>query len=251
MAYTNNSLGNIAYENFLVTTATAAVDRKLSITNSDNSNAASHAHLQLTTGGATGGNPYINWYIDTAGVISMGLANASSDTLIMTNGVDLASGSSIWTMTQAGERNMPLQPSFYAYCSNQQDDVTGDGTAWDDYFEAELWDQNNDYTVATGGANGYFTAPVTGRYFFKTGIKFINMGTLDVLVELVTSNRTYVLKQDYSHRNSANIQLITCFGYADMDAADTAYTQYTLTGGSKTVDVAASIDSCFAGELSV
>jgi hypothetical protein len=90
MAYINNSLNNSAYEDFLVTTATAGTDRALTVSNTDNSAAASAAHVQVTVGGSTStGDPYVNFLVAGAGTFSIGIDNSNSDKLVISNSAAL------------------------------------------------------------------------------------------------------------------------------------------------------------------
>lgn len=102
MTNINNTINSTSKQDFLVTTATAGVDRKLSITNTDNTNAASHSHLQLTTGGSSGGDPYTNYSITGGGTFSIGIDNSDSDLLKITNGATTSSGTDRITLTSAG-----------------------------------------------------------------------------------------------------------------------------------------------------
>lgn len=109
MVYTNNSLNNVAKEDFLVTTATAGADRKLSVTNTDNSAAASAAHVQVTVGGTTStGDPYTNYLVTGGGTWSIGIDNSDSDKFKLTTGATPSAGSTAVEVLSAGSVNVLL-----------------------------------------------------------------------------------------------------------------------------------------------
>lgn len=94
--------GTSADGNFTFTTATAGTDRTLSVTNTENTNAASHAHTQITTGGASGGDPYTNYLVSGAGTYSIGIDNSDSDYLKITTGATPSAGSTLMRLTNSG-----------------------------------------------------------------------------------------------------------------------------------------------------
>jgi len=88
---------------FTFSTATAAADRALTVSNSDNSAAASAAHLQVSVGGAVStGDPYINLLVSGAGTYSLGIDNSDSDEFKITTGASPSAGTELFTMTSAG-----------------------------------------------------------------------------------------------------------------------------------------------------
>ena len=222
------------------------------IKNTDNTSAASHSYMQIGTGGAGSGDPYLNFLIAGAGTFSVGIDNSDADKLKITSGATPSTASTLWEMTSGGDRVMPLQCSFYGYCSNPQANVTGDGTIWDNYYETEVWDQGGDHTVAAGGVKNFMTAPVTGKYFFKAGVYLQQVpAATDFTLEIVTTSRVYSIYSGAKTADVSNNLIFTGFCYAIMTAGDTAYSRCIVTGGAKTVDINSTIDSSFAGELSV
>lgn len=148
-------------------------------------------------------------------------------------------------ISAAGEVTKPLQPCFLA-TAVQQNNVTGDATLYTIQFTTEIFDQGADFD-----GTSTFTAPVTGRYEFQlllyiTGIT-ANHGELKV--DLVTSNRTYILhKVEVNSIDVTGIYSITSKIIADMDAADTAHITIAISAVDKVVDITAN-DNYFSGCL--
>jgi hypothetical protein len=90
--------------NFTFTSATAAVDRTVTISNTDNSAVASQAHLQVTVGGSTStGDPYENFLVTGAGTYSIGIDNSvAGDPFKITASATPSAGSDLFTMTSTG-----------------------------------------------------------------------------------------------------------------------------------------------------
>lgn len=100
MVYVNNSINNKSNEDVLVTTATAAVDRALTVSNTDNTAVYSASHVQVTVGGTTStGDPYINFNIPGGSTYSIGPDNSNSDVLTVTNGANPSAGTTIATIS--------------------------------------------------------------------------------------------------------------------------------------------------------
>lgn len=145
------------------------------------------------------------------------------------------------------------QPSFCAYNSSADANVTGDGTAYAVICNSEIWDQNSDYNNATGG----FTAPSTGRYRFRGSVQLSNLGAShsQVFLYLVTSNRTYTLalfNPVNLRTGGSNIVVAAGEVLADMDASDAAYLYVAVSGSTLTVQVdgySSSINTSFSGQL--
>lgn len=119
MTNINNTINSTSKQDFLVTTATAGVDRKLSITNTDNTNAASHSHLQLTTGGGAGGDPYTNYSITGGGTFSAGIDNSASDQYIISDGATPSAGNQLFVLNSNGAA---LQTQYFYQIYNKNND---------------------------------------------------------------------------------------------------------------------------------
>ena len=206
------------------------------IANSDNTAAASNAALNLSVGGITStGDPYVNWLVTGSNTYSMGIDNSASDELKITSGANPSAASTLWSMTTAGERTMPLQPAFCARLTAGVNNVTGDGTAYNISFTDELFDQGADYATPS------FTAPVNGRYYLSTIVMFKELGAAHTLGEVIIKTSNNDLQVGWGNyaamRSSSNYLHIMESFLMDMDAADTAYVRVEVSNGTKTVDI--------------
>jgi len=171
--------------------------------------------------------------IDYTGNLS-GVGTITGVGLISTGGANSFTG----TVVQ------PTQPSFSAYSSSTQSNVTGDGTVVTIVFGTELYDRANNFSSTT------FTAPVGGDYTFTVGLHVLQLALThtDIYVDLVTSNGTYRIWG--MPGGIVGTLEINASAPVPMDAADTAYINLVVSGGSKVVDVFGSAGlTYFAGTL--
>lgn len=182
--------------------------------------AGTDSFVQFDIGGVTKFRTGVD---DTDGFykISQGTSLGTNDTFVITD---------------AGERTMPLNPAFQVYRNSDQFNVTGDGTVYTVPNNTENFDVGGNYNTGTFT----FTAPVTGRYLLViyTSGEDLNSSHSANLISIVTSNRTLngdqyanVVTEPQGRLGSVTTVL------TDMDAADTATSQYTVSGGSLSVDV--------------
>lgn len=221
---------------FTFTSSTAGATRTFTVTNTDNTNSASTALIKAVTGGASAGDAFYQastttttWSFGVDNSVTSPAADpfviAASSTLGTTNVLSASTG---------GQINLPLQSSFLAALTTTVNDVTGDSTVYTIIFDTEIFDQNNDFNLATST----FTAPVTGRYTqsvsaLLTGGTSITSGRIQV----VTSNASYMntlpLTPSVTTSCSGLVSLLT-----DMDAGDTCtYTVTTADSGGKIDDI--------------
>jgi hypothetical protein len=153
------------------------------------------------------------------------------------------------TVSDTGQMLKPGQPAYFAYLSSTQSNVTGDGTMAQVNFNAEIYDQTNNF------ASYAFTAPITGKYLLTTSIYLDgrNTSATQTAIQIATSNRTYYRQDSLgSGTSSFGIQMTTI---ADMDSSDTATVSCMVAGvSSKTVDFlgdSTDMRSYFAGVLLV
>lgn len=63
--------------------ANAGATNTLTVDNTDNTNAASHARHLLRTGGSSGGDPFTTWQVNAGGAVSFGIDNSDSDAAVL------------------------------------------------------------------------------------------------------------------------------------------------------------------------
>ena len=136
------------------------------------------------------------------------------------------------TVSDTGAMVKPGQPAFLAYLNANQNNVTGSGTTVQINFNAEVYDQTNNF------ASYAFTAPVTGKYLLSASLYLDGRSTsaTQVLIEITTTNRRYIRQDGLGAGTSSfGIEMTTI---ADMDASDTAVVKVMVAGESgDTVDI--------------
>lgn len=230
------AFGSSATGDFTFTSSTAGATRTFTTSNTNNSDAASTALIKAVTGGASAGDAYYQastttttWSFGVDNSVTSPAADpfviAASSTLGTTNVLSASTG---------GQINLPLQSSFLAALTTTVNDVTGDSTVYTIIFDTEIFDQNNDFNLATST----FTAPVTGRYTQSVSA-LLTGGTAitSARIQVVTSNASYMntlpLTPSVTTSCSGLVSILT-----DMDAGDTCtYTVTTADGGGKVDDI--------------
>lgn len=94
-------------DDLTVTQGTAGATTAFTTANSDNTNAASNSNIIISTGGASGGDPLINWNISGTTNYYMGLDNSVSDRLMISTSSALASPIATFTSTPRVGINQP------------------------------------------------------------------------------------------------------------------------------------------------
>lgn len=148
-------------------------------------------------------------------------------TLTTTGNVTLGNAASDTLTVNAETISQPNIPCFLAYNSASDANATGAGATVTVDFDTEVIDQSGDFSADT------FTAPATGVYLLSAQVRAssIPAGSTSIVMAIVTSNRTYsqtwVLTAGTFTTFPCNLTVA-----ADMDAADTARVDYTISGGA-------------------
>jgi len=158
-----------------------------------------------------------------------------------------------WMTVSADEEVlMPLNPSFEAYLTATQSNVTGDGTVYD--FTGAIWTEVRDI----GGcfSNGTFTAPIAGWYaffmFYSSGGLTSSHNSYSLLLRMPASNLTGAILDSgnigshiYAGDSYAQSRSIVAY----LAASDTAYLRVTVSGSSASVDIYGGVNSRFSARL--
>ena len=122
--------------------------------------------------------------------------------------------------------------AFQAYLTSNLTGVIGGGTVYN--ITATGWTERIDMGSNFNVSNGTFTAPSTGKYLLSAAIQLGGIDTAHTSYQayIVTSNATYRfdhgdLDAGFSGTTQSNGTVTV-----DMDASDTAYLRYTLTGST-------------------
>jgi len=190
----------------------------------------------------------LGMYISTTNLVGVNTFSPSASLQIGQNvaasNVLNADGSLV--VSNAGVITQPLQPSFLAWNSISLLNITGTGTSHTIVFDQEVYDQANNYDLATG----IFTAPVQGRYLltFTVNIKGILISHTSKVATLVTTARQYSTVDSALIANAETSYTVTTI--ADMGIGDTAYCTITVAGISNTIELNnAANTTYFSGSL--
>jgi len=165
------------------------------------------------------------------------------------------------SMNADGIVSMPRQPAFLAHLSATQENLAVGGSETTVKFDSEIFDQNGDFTVATGNGQGAdsnnlrgaFTAPVTGKYQLNFNLRLVGVqnDTNYLYFFIKSSNRNYTNIFEYSGADDAAYLTAQYSMLVDMDASDTAFINAYQSGGAAETDIegGASNYSFFSGYL--
>ncbi len=214
----------------------SGVTNTFTVTNPSDT-ASSAARETITVGGASAGDPSLNFNVSGTTDFEMGIDNNDSDKLKISQGTALGTNDT-WIMTTSGERTMPLQPQFLAYLSADDPNATGDGTSVDIVYDTEDFNIGGNYNNATG----VFTAPVTGTYIFSIGLNFGTIGAahtgMNATLILTTGNDPRFWENSPAAiRASTDTAGISTVCFAQLAASETAFVRVVVGNGAKTVTI--------------
>lgn len=223
----------------------SGADVQLTVNNSSNTS-ASNARVNITVGGSSGGDAYIDFL--AVREFTVGIDNSDDDSFVIAKSSALGTTNILRIDGTSGSITKPLQPCFLATNGTGATDVTGDGTTYTILWPTEIFDQDSNF------ASNTFTAPITGRYQLQASVLMKDLLTshYSKTFSIVTSNRTYTYERDGAATTDTAYTFYSLIMtvLADMDINDTAIVQVTISGGTKTVDVfAGASHNTFSGSL--
>lgn len=202
-------------------------------------NAIDNKSSELTIDPGASGDSFVQFDINATGEFRVGVDDTAADAFKISQGSALGTNDT-FVMTAAGERTMPIQPSFNGIQQSVANNVTGNGAVYTLGTTAafvERFDQGGHFTTA-----GTFTAPVTGNYhlnaFVELQIPVGGSGGKLSSLKIVTSNKTYFVMTLPTHNTVTDFHgssdFLPLWGsvFCDMDASDTVTITVTDTGGS-------------------
>lgn len=244
MATINNALNNTS------PTSIANATQIFTVSNSDDSGTSSASINISVGGGATSGDPTMQFVVTGANTWTMGIDNSTSDdSFVISKNTSL--GTNNYHVIQAdGFNRWPSQPSFLEILSGNYTNRTGSGNTFTigsgTVALTEIFDKGNNFTGNT------FTCPTGGRMMLYGSAQLtdctINTG---ILIRIFTSNRNYE-KTIVRPASNTNIS-INLSALCDFDAADQSVLQIIGYGeASATDDVVggtATVVTSFSGYL--
>lgn len=234
------SFGTSLNSNYTFTSSTAATNRQLTVSHTDNTSASSEAIYHVSTGGTSSGDAYLRCAIGTARSYAVGIDNSDSQTFkintAVSSSVGPSTGSTIFSGTSDGYIRHPLTACASAYRAATAADVTGDGTAYLVIFDAESFDQNNNFDTATG----LFTAPVTGKYLITANVGLAGLTSSHTAGNIYITAGGSIIRNFYNPaamRDASDQMTMSISAICTMLATNTASITVVVSGGTKVVDI--------------
>ena len=236
MAGTNNSWNNQvngSYNQIILNAGTNGVAI---------STDASAATVSLATGAAVK-------------TVTLGSTNSTSSTAIKSGSGNVAINSGL-TIDSTGRNKNTVQPAFVVRLNSSVTNVTGDGTTYSILYDTTEFDQNSNITLNSSG-NTIFTAPVTGRYWFKVSAFFTGLtvadtdGRVNIQVSGTSANTILGNRWNVGAIQVSGFVCMDATGFVTMTAGDTAFGQVLVSGSTKSVGLLGdpSLANSFQGYL--
>tara|TARA_A100001391_G_scaffold204177_1_gene198907 strand:+ start:965 stop:1969 length:1005 start_codon:yes stop_codon:yes gene_type:complete len=221
---------------------------------------SSSAGLSIKGDGTTDGTLQLNCSQNSHGVklrspahsagqsytLTLPTGNLTAGNVLKINSISGSGTTAIGQLEAPSELTMPNQPAFLAKLSSDITNIAV-GSSVTLVCDTEIFDQGADYD----NSNGYFTAPVTGRYaiYFNTRTDSIEtdvtwwqwtIGASNRNISILTSTGQF---DATTQQFGQNISMII-----DMDANDTVHMSWYQNGGTNSIDISNHV-TYFGGHL--
>lgn len=245
MTTSNNAINNT------VGASISGVTNTLTVTNPSNT-ASSAASEVISVGGATAGDPWLNFNVAGTTDWSIGIDNGSDDSWKLSQASTIGTTDTFVVDTN-GQFTQPRQCAFFAVQSSFPLNVTGDGTFYTAIFNSVTYNITSSYDNTTG----IFTAPITGIYHFDASLSFTgftsahNDGFLSIYKNgggVWRSTRIDVWNVVGHGNPNPEFGQLNISGDLQLAASDTVQIVLYVAGGSKVVDIQAGA-AAFSGRL--
>lgn len=217
------------FGNFSINTNVASTSQ---VTFANTNNTAGAGMLaNISVGGSSADDPTLLFTVGGATNFIEGIDNSDSDKFKRSVGTALGTND-YEVVTTAGIITYPLQVAFLAYLASTANNKTGNGTAYTLGTDAltKIFDQGSNFNT-----NGTFTSPVTARYNLGSSIMVTGCTIASTFTNWIqTSNRNYY--NYFVRAAGAGNMTMKNNVLADMDAADTAVVNITVTGEAADTD---------------
>jgi hypothetical protein len=181
---------------------------------------------------------------------TLGSTNTTSSTIIKSGSGNIVANSGL-TVDSTGRMTNSVQPAFLAWASSVSN-VTGNGATYTILFNNVVFDQNSNFT----GASGTFTAPKTGIYNLSVQIAISGLLVAhnNAYFNLVTTSASYLFYNcnPYAISNSGSAGLVGSVT-VNMTAGNTATVALYVASGTKVINIigntSTDIRTSFSGNL--
>ena len=199
----------------------AATDVTIEVTNSDNTSGTSRAGVEIATGGASSGDPYLSFQISGVGASTMtlGLDNSASDLFVISTSATVGTSNAL-TLTQAGA----LSATTSVTAGNGITATLGDIVASAGNISATLGSLSGATTVTAGTG----ITSTTGNIVATAGA--VNAGTsmTATLGNITATNGNLVL-------GTAGNKIVSTSVASTTTAGANSFGTVTLSGGTATI----------------
>lgn len=235
MVESNNAINNT------VGASITGVTNTLTVTNASDT-ASSAARQTITVGGASSGDPSLNFNVTGNSDWEIGIDNDEDDRFVISNSTSLGT-SDYFRITENGERTLPLNPAFNVGVAAPIPNVTGNGTIYTVVYDTVKFDRGSNLS----GGTTTFTAPVDGVYWFTFDVLFTNVQASHTVGEIrIVGGGDWVDVFSPANERNANDEVNRKISVLmSLTASDTVSTRVQISNGPLNVGIFGGAGHCF------